>query len=285
MFVQKPKTTATSTGNVVPVDSLTFRREFSIELAREAGAIIKRDFSLQKKVEIKEADNTPVTATDKEINGMVISAIKSQFPKDDVFAEEGNHITEELSRYTWVCDPLDGTKEFIKGSSRCLFSLALTECGRPIVGVTYNPFTDQMLSAEFGRGAFLNAEGIKLSNAKTLRGTTVGVDMWEGAQFNLVPLEEMLTRNGVKLANGPIVFMGAAVALGELSAFVHPARMSWDSAASKIIIEEAGGRVTDPFGNNQRYDGKINGCLMSNGAVHGEMLNFIRRMRKDKLKL
>lgn len=257
-------------------ESLTSKREFLIELARGAGSTIKHDFYLPKNVEMK-SDNTPVTNTDKDINRAVIAEIRSRYPEYDIVSEEGNLLHRQRSIYSAVCDPLDGTGDFAHGIARACFSIAFEINGKPFVSAQYDPFGDRMLSAERGGGAFLNGKPVKLSTDKTLKGSVVGLDLWKDAQFDLNSLNFFLDKQDVKLVNGPIVFMGIELACGNISAFVHPARMSWDSAASVLVVEEGGGRSNDMLGNDQRYDGRIKGCVMSNGLVHDELMGLVRK--------
>lgn len=292
MSGQSSRTKAMSIRHAPSHESPTFIRDFAIEVAKGAGEIIRQDFGKPISVELKDDTciyGQVVTGTDKKTNSMIISAIHKQFPTHDIIAEEGNLLNAVKSSDIWVVDPLDGSKEYLDKSNKLLqtqlpvffprsfVSIALTKDGRPELGVEYDPFNDRTLYAEIKKGAFLNGKRLKLSEDKSLKGALVGLDLWEGMQFDLNPLKKLIEGNGTELSNGPIIYMGTMVASGLIPAFVHPARMGFDSAASKIIIEEAGGRVTDLFGNEQRYDGSIKGCVMSNWFVHEELLSLIRK--------
>jgi|GEM_PF-248200 fructose-1,6-bisphosphatase/inositol monophosphatase family enzyme len=262
-------------GRAPPNESVSSKREFFVELARGAGSIIKHDFYLPKTAETK-SDGSPVTKTDKRINQIVITEVRRRYPEYNILSEESNPLNQQ-SIYTVVCDPLDGTGNFLKGIPNCCFSIAFEINGRPFISVQYDPFTDRMLYAEMGNGSFLNGKTVKLSTDKNLKGSTVGLDLWKGMQFDLNNLKYYLEENGTKLTNGPMVFMGIELACGNISAFVHPARMPYESAASVLITEEAEGMSNDMFGNNQRYDGRIKGCVVSNGLVHNELMGFVRK--------
>ena len=267
--------------NVSLNDNLTAKKDFATEIAKQAGSMIRADFKIGCKTKLKE-DDTPVTDTDKRINALVIEEVKKRFPREDVLSEEGSYIKNRNGNI-WVCDPLDGTRVFSHGIPTSVFSLAFLRDGRPQVGVVYDPFNDRIFSAEIGKGAFLNGEEIRVSGDKKLRNTTIGISSFKGAQFNLVPLIDKLLSKEVwanVLQLGSITYQGAMVSCGEFSASVHPARMSWDSAALKVIVEEAGGKVTNLFGAEQRYDGKIKGCVFSNGKVHDQIVDFIKMIRK-----
>lgn len=255
------------------------QRDFAIQIAKEAGKMIKEDFALSMQRRLKPDDETYVTDTDKKINKMVIGLVRKEYPAHDIISEEGSHIANR-SANRWVCDPVDGTISFSHGVPICAFSLALVVEGMPHIGVVYDPFGDRMFHAEIGKGAFLDGKRIKVSRESRLRNSVVGFSHWKNPQFNLAPLYENLTDNSIGanvLVLGSITYMGALVSCGEFAANVHAARLPYDSAALKVIIEEAGGKVTDLFGIDQRYDGLIRGCIMSNGVVHQELVGLVRQ--------
>ncbi len=251
-------------------------KEFAIDLAKQAGAIIKANFTLGMKKEWK-ADNTPLTVTDLTINQMVIDAVQKNFPLHSVLAEEGSAMIEG-SEYVWVCDPIDGTIPFSHGIPTCVFSLALTHHGEPILGVVYDPFMDRLFVGEKGGGATLNGNPIHVSPATSLMNAIAGVSYWAVAPFfQYSRLQESLSNQGVKMVNVlSITYMGALVASGELVATVFQGISPHDTAAIKVIVEEAGGKVTDVFGKEQRYDRDISGHIVSNGLLHPKLLELIR---------
>lgn len=249
--------------------------QFAIDLAKEAGKIIKDNFVLGMEKEWKE-DDTPVTATDYKINQLVIDEVKKYFPSYSVLAEEGSDLNGD-GEFVWVCDPIDGTIPFSHGVPTCVFSLALVQNGKSILGVVYDPFLDRMYFAEKGKGAFLNGKKIFVSKANSIKNAVIGVSNWKGAKFNFSPLAEELKIKDVLVMNLlSIVYMSIMVASGEFIATVFPDDKAHDGAAVKIIVEEAGGKVTDIFGEEQRYDRDTNGYLASNGIVHDELLKIIR---------
>lgn len=254
-------------------------KQFSLNLAKKAGKIIKANFDLGMKKEWKE-DSTPLTQTDLELNQFVIDSIKKEFPGHTIFSEEGNHLSKK-SDLTWVCDPLDGTIPFSHGIPTCVFSLALVKNGESILGVVYDPFMDRMFFAEKGKGAFLNKKKIKVSKNNPLSESVIGIVWWPGALFNFLELTKHLLEERTKLLNLlSITYMGSLVANGELAATIFAGNKPHDTAALKVIIEEAGGKVTDIFGNEQRYDQEINGHLIANPALHNKLLEIIKQKVK-----
>jgi len=244
--------------------------EFTKNLAKEAGAIMRQNFSLGMKKEWKD-DETPVTKTDLAINQLVLEAIEREFPDHSYIGEEGSNIKE--SEFTWVCDPVDGTVPFSHGYPTFAFSLALVKDGAPILGVIYDPIMDRLLWAEKGKGAFLNGGAISVSKEAELSPRTY-VEM--SVKPKVAPLKNRLIEKGVPMPHlYSCVYAGMLVATGEFAAALYSYNNPWDAAAVKIIVEEAGGRVTSLSGEEQRYDRDINGFVASNGLVHEEMLRYL----------
>jgi len=254
-------------------------KSFSVDLARQAGAIIKANFSLGMKKEWK-ADNTPLTVTDVTINQLVIDAVQKNFPGHSVLAEEGSAMIAG-SEYVWVCDPIDGTIPFSHGIPTCVFSLALCQKGKPILGVVYDPFMDRLYFAEQGKGTTLNGASTHVSSTTQLNNTLIGVAYWDnGKFFHYPPLHTALVSHHVKVMNVmSITYMASLVASGEFVATIFQGESSYDTAAVKIIVEEAGGKATDLFGNEQRYDRDIKGHVISNGLVHSQLLELIAQAK------
>ena len=245
--------------------------DFAVSMAREAGALMKQNFSLGMKKEWKE-DKTPLTATDIEINAMLLKTCREKYPAYSFIGEEGSELVE--SEYTWVCDPIDGTMPFAHGWPTFVFSLALTKNGESILGVIYDPICDRLLHAEKGGGAFLNGTKIHVSQNAQLGKTT----FVESGGFSKLPhLQEILMAAGCRVPTlFSCVYAGMLIATGELVGQVYKYDKPWDGAAVKVLVEEAGGKVTDLEGKEQRYDKEINGFVASNGLVHQKLLDLIR---------
>lgn len=245
--------------------------EFSISLAREAGEIMKQNFALGMNREWKE-DNSPLTITDQKINLLVLSKIRQKFPEHSILSEEGNDLTD--SEFTWVCDPLDGTIPFSHGYPTFCFSLALTIKGESVLGVVYDPICDRMFTAQKGRGAFLNGNRISVSVEEVLSKTSLVA--FDG-QSKLPKLRELLRQYGSRVPSlYSCVYASMLVATGEFMGEIFGNSTPWDAAAVKVIIEEAGGKVTSLTGGDQLYNQKINGFIASNGKVHAQLVELVR---------
>jgi len=247
-------------------------KEFAIKLAKQAGKIIKDNFTSNMKKEWK-SDNTPVTETDLKINQLVIDAVKKHFPTHSIIAEEGSYKVDN-SEYSWVCDPVDGTIPFSHGIPTCAFSLALVKNGAPILGVIYDPFIDRLFFAEKGKGAFLNNKKIHVSTTSDFDKSLIGLTA--GKKDSLEIFEKLTDLKARVVGHWSIVYPGMLVATGDLIATIGRKLSVWDVAALKIIVEEAGGKVTSLLGEEQRYDGEIKGCLITNGEVHNKIVETIK---------
>ena len=249
---------------------------FAINIAKYAGKIMLKYFNQDNGASYK-GDKTIVTLADKEINSYLIRKVKEKYPKHCVDGEEeqfGN------SNYVWVCDPVDGTAMYARHIPVAVFSLALVINGVPNIGVVYDPFTDSLYTAIKGKGAYKNGEKISvnkypLDDIKTI----CHCDMWSKAKYNVCKVFEELRKKTRLNDIGSITRASCLVATGDysLTIFTGTEHKHCDIAAVKVIVEEAGGKVTDLFGDEQRYDKSIKGALISNGLVHNEVVEVIKK--------
>jgi myo-inositol-1(or 4)-monophosphatase len=247
-----------------------------LELARQAGTIIKIDF-FKKIDETWKADGTPVTSTDEQINALVLENLLHLTPTYSFIGEEGKNIIPG-STHTWICDPLDGTVAFTSGIPTCVFSLALLHNHQVIFAVIYDPFLNHLYTAKKGEGSFLNGQQIHVSDTAIIERTTVGIPFWRGEPYNSTAILEELRLRNVFVANiFSISYMSALVASGKMSAAIYTNTFRHDAAAGSLIVTEAGGAVTDLSGNQQSYDQPIHGCLLSNGKLHSEYLELVKQ--------
>lgn len=256
-------------------------KAFAEQVAYHAGDIIRKNFCLNMAKEWKE-DDTPLTATDTAINDLVLKAVATAYPHHAVLAEEGN-LDKEQTEYVWVCDPVDGTTPFSHGIPTCVFSLALVHNGIPIVGVVYDPLMNRLFSAQKECGAYMNGARIYVSGKMDIARSVIGIGyIW--SQINLLGIIGNLIEckvTAVQFASN--VYMGALTAAGEFMATVFAGKTPWDVAALKILVEEAGGRVTDLFGNEQYYDREIRGAIISNGHVHNRLVELVHQHVKGNV--
>lgn len=250
---------------------------FAKSLAREAGEIMQRYFGKKPDAHLK-ADSTIVTVADEEINQLVIDRVKAIYPGHDVNGEEASSLSG--ARYVWACDPIDGTVPFAMELPISVFSLALVIDGQPEIGVVYAPFANQLYHAVRGGGAFMNDQPIQVNEKVLERGAVMNVDWWRDAGWDVMQVaHDLACKTGVYvLSPGSTTHAAMLVARGEYVASLFPGvkGKNVDIAAAKVIVEEAGGKVTDIFGDEQRYDRDIRGAVVSNGIVHDEIIKRIR---------
>ena len=248
---------------------------FAKDIAKYAGKVMLKYFN-QDNIEKYKNDNTIVTLADTEINSYLINQVKNKYPNHAVDGEE-----EQFgeSNYKWVCDPVDGTAMYVRHIPVAVFSLALVIDGEPIVGVVYDPFTDNMYSAIKGKGAYKNNEKMEVNSIMLDDIKSVShFDMWPEAEYNIFEPIRELGKKTYFIGLGSIIRAGMCVANGEFNLAIYPGskHRNCDIAAIKIIVEEAGGRVTNIFGKEQRYDKSIKGAIISNGLVHDEVIDVIK---------
>lgn len=251
-------------------------KTFVTEIALEAGELIRKNFTTGMKKEWKYGYSA-TTKTDHIINKLVIDRIKEKFPDHNVLGEEKDSLSG-TSNFVWVCDPVDGTKPFSHAIPTSVFSLALVESGISMVGIVYDPFLDRMFFAEKNKGAFLNERKITVSPENQIKHSLFGVCYgWKEEPFDFSSLaREIKHQSGEVIDVGSITYMGALVAAGELAGTFFQGTKPHDTAALKVIVEEAGGKVTDLFGNDQRYDRDIQGHICSNGVLHDESVRLFK---------
>lgn len=250
--------------------------EFAKEIAYQAGKIMLKYFKGENGASYKY-DQTIVTKADTEINSYLIKRVKETFPTHSVDGEEEQF---GKSNYVWVSDPIDGTAMYARRIPVAVFSLALVVDGVPIVGVVYDPFTDNLYSAIKGNGAYRNEELIKVNNIELDDMRSVSnFDMWPEAEYNLYDSIKELGKKTYFIGIGSVIRACMCVANGDFNLAIFPGtkHKNCDIAAAKVIVEEAGGKVTDLFGKEQRYDQDIQGAIISNELVHEEVLSVIAK--------
>ena len=256
--------------------SLHMLKTTLIEATKAGAAEIVRFFNTDFKISNKEGINNPVTEADHASERAIFKVIKSAFPDHYILSEEAGKIVQDSS-YKWIIDPIDGTINFAHGIPLNCVSIAVEYNGEIILGAVYNPHMNELFLAEKSKGARLNDKAIQVSTETEVTQACLVtgfpytyLDMPNG------PLEifERLIRKGV-----PVRRLGSAaidlcwVAAGRFDGFYEHKLEAWDSAAGSLIVEEAGGTVTDFKGEKfSPYQHKI---LATNGKIHDDMLKVI----------
>ena len=255
--------------------------KFAKDIAKHAGEVMIKYFNQNNGASYK-GDKTIVTLADTEINSYLIKQVKEKFPSHSVDGEEEQF---GKSDYVWVCDPVDGTAMYARHIPVAVFSLALVVKGQSMVGVVFDPFTNSLYTAIKGKGAYKNGEKITVNDYGLEDMKTVcHYDLWVGADYNISKVLQELQTKTYFVGLGSIIRACMCVASGDFSLAIFPGtkHKNCDIAAVKVIVEEAGGTVTDLFGKEQRYDESINGAVISNGKVQNEVIRTIKKYLKDK---
>lgn len=251
--------------------------EFAKTIASYAGEVMIASYQKVVDLTYKE-DQTPVTEVDKKINHYLIEKVKEKYPEHSVLGEEESF--SQNSDYVWVCDPLDGTSMYIHHLPVFVFSLALVCQGKPVVGVIYNPILDKMYTAIEDEGAYCNGNRLHV-NDKQLGdlGYKTNVEIFHNKIIDEVSLIGELKPVSKIASIGSVAMASMAVAEGYFSCNIFPGTEhgNCDIAASYLIVKEAGGKVTDLDGNEQRYDQDIKGAIISNGVSHEDILEKVQK--------
>jgi myo-inositol-1(or 4)-monophosphatase len=247
--------------------------EVAISAAKEGGEVLKKYFGELDKVVVK-SDKSFQTEADTLSEKKIISIIKDSFPDHTIKGEESG-LTNEGSKYVWLIDPLDGTTNFVTGIPFFSVSIALVIDEKPVLGVVYDPNNNQLFEAEVGKGGEVNGQPIKVSEASKLSESMIGYarpGKTKGKFVEVFSKVEPATRTPKIL--GSMVIHLSYVSSGRLDAAILFSPNPWDFAAGALIVEEAGGKVTDFEGKPWSLDSK--NILASNGRIHQELLDILK---------
>ena len=228
------------------------------------------------KISNKEGINNWVTEADHAAEKAIIDIIKADYPGHFILSEEVGEIATG-SDTKWIIDPIDGTINFASGIPLCCVSIGVEQNGEMILGAVYNPFINEMFFAQKGLGATLNDKKISVSKkTEVIHSCLVTGFPYSYLDMPNGPLEvfERFVRKGV-----PVRRLGSAaidlcwVAAGRFDGFFEHSLQAWDSAAGYLIVEEAGGKVTDM--NGDKYSPYQKKIVATNGLIHDELIEVI----------
>lgn len=248
-----------------------------IEAARAGAAELEKYFRGKFTISNKEGINNLVTQADYASEKAILQVIKSAYPDDGIVSEESDEIVTS-NEYKWIIDPIDGTVNFANGIPICCVSIGVEYRGSMLLGAVYNPLMDEFFLAEKGKGATLNGEPIQVSE----KGEVIKSCMVTGFPYTYLdspngPIEvfSRLIKKGI-----PVRRLGSAaidlcwVAAGRFDGFYEHMLHAWDSAAGYLIVEEAGGKVTNLEG--KPYSPYQYGIIATNGEIHEELVEYVQ---------
>ena len=257
----------------------------AVRAARQAGNVIMRSFSRLDSLTVSEKQaNDYVTEVDRNAEQAIIDTIHRAYPGHAILAEEsGTHGKDD---FQWIIDPLDGTTNYLHGFPQFAISIALMHRGRLEGAVVYDPLRDEMFTADRGGGALLNDRRLRVTDQKGLKGALIGT----GIPFRdlrhidaYLGMLKDLTRETAGIRRpGSAALDFAYVAAGRLDGFWELGLSVWDFAAGTLLVEEAGGVVSDLGGGSRHLD--TGNVIAANVRLHGVMTDAIRPHLTDDLR-
>ncbi len=275
--------------------SESYAREMSValELAREAGAAILSFYDGPLDIEQKFGadDREPVTQADKVANELIVSRIRREFPDDGILAEESIDTARRLDKSrVWMIDPLDGTTGFIEGNGDFAVQIGLAENGQCVLGVVYQPLTGLLYRAVKDGGCWIERPDFAPVQARVSAHQDIQTMRLAASRSHRSPrmdkvvrafgLQEEVLRGSVGIKVGLIVEQQCDI-------YIHlsPRTKQWDTCAPEIILHEAGGTLTDLFGQPLLYNvaevQNRNGVVASNGVSHPAIIESLQPLLEE----
>lgn len=260
--------------------------KLAIEVAHEAGSLLMKGFFEEKNIQQKSSAVDWVTEYDQASEKLIADKLLYTTPDHGILGEEGSRINGS-SGYNWIIDPLDATNNFAHRFPIFTVSIALYYQGIPLIGVVYDPMRKETFTAIRGEGASLSSPAgereLKVSNTteiqKSLLATGFPYDRQTSSRNNIQELSAFIrTAQGIRrpgCASLDMVYVSA----GRLDGYWELKLFIWDMAAAWLIVEEAGGRVSNLDGQSLNMEEKLS-VVMSNGQIHQQMVDVIHSVRK-----
>lgn len=250
-----------------------------LEALEKAGPILAESLH-ERKIKAHKGELNLVTATDEAAEKAILKTIQRQFPDHAILAEESPASGNSPSR--WIIDPLDGTTNFAHTFPVACIAIGYEENGRMQVGGVLDPFRNELFFAERGKGAFLNGKPIHVSPTTQLKDallcTGFPYDRRKDPDLYLSIFKDFMMKAQGMRRTGAAALDLCYVACGRFDGFWEVKLQPWDCAASSLMIEEAGGKLSD-FSGNAFYPGFIQ-TVASNGFIHPEMLEVLKPHRQ-----
>lgn len=240
---------------------------FSKQLADAAGEIILKYFRSEIRIDLKE-DRTPVTVVDRQAESTMRQMIQERYPYHGIEGEEFENVNP-TAEFQWILDPIDGTKNFLAGTTMFGILIALLKEGKPLLGVISNPVTGDFLIGN-GRHTRLNNKVVRVRSCKSLEDATLlTTSHWSVWRHQNGPSFEALTRKVKMYRTWGDCYGYFLVATGYADIMIDPAMHLWDIAPLIPIIQGAGGKITDYFGDDP-LAGK--GAVATAGYLHEQVI-------------
>jgi myo-inositol-1(or 4)-monophosphatase len=250
--------------------------DFLIPAVREVGTFLLERLGKAQSVEFKGRANL-VTEMDRRSEDHLIRAIRAQHPAHAILSEEVGALPGGPGQPEWILDPLDGTTNYVHGLPYFCVALALRDGSRLQAGLVYAPYVDELYWAERGHGAFINGRRLQVSATAMLDDAllTTGFpsDLSRAPDTNIQHFLALMPRTRAIRRLGSASLDLCNVAAGRLDGFWQATLPVWDVAPGAIIVEEAGGQVTDFAGLSGLYEGNI---AATNGQIHAALVDVLQ---------
>jgi myo-inositol-1(or 4)-monophosphatase len=247
-------------------------------LARAAGAIQRERYETGVRIRTKSAPIDLVTEVDHACEALIVESLRKQRPGDAVLAEEGGGEDRPGAAWRWIIDPLDGTTNYAHGYPRFCVSIGIEHEDVREIAVVYDPLLEELYTARRGAGAFLNGRRLRVSQedalGRSLVATGFAYDVRHNPDDNLDHFGSFVKQARAVRRDGSAALDLCYVAAGRFDGFWELQLHPWDVAAGFLIVEEAGGRVSDRTGGAAPRSGRD--TVASNGRVHEAMLALLR---------
>ncbi|MDD5163693.1 MAG: inositol monophosphatase family protein [Candidatus ainarchaeum sp.] len=256
---------------------MTKELSVAVKAAKEAGKIIMKGYGNIGFVRKKNDRLGNVTDIDFKAQEKIKKIILNAFPDAVILSEEEE--THNFSDDMWIVDPLDGTNNFARGIKYFAVSIALMKNKKIVLGVVFDPVNGDLFHAEKGKGSFLNEKKILVSGSLQLENSTIdiGIHKREGTREKNFALFQKMYQEGSSFKHfGSAALQLSFVAAGWLDAFLEYGLFSWDVAAGILLVEEAGGKVTDDKSGNFDLFNEGRAIVASNGKIHGQILEALK---------
>ena len=278
------------------MDESNYQHEIKVatELARAAGAVLLKHyqspFLVEQKVNALD-ELEEVTAADREANELIVNRLRQEFPDDGILAEESSDSEHRLDKdRVWLIDPMDGTKNFIARDGDFAVQIGLAIKGESVAGVVYQPVREVLYRATKHQGSWIETADQPVARMLVSNRTEPGEMVLASSRSHRSPrMERVVGAFGFKdeMRRGSVGVKIGLIAEQYADLYLHlsPSTKQWDTCAPEIILVEAGGRLTDLFGQPIRYNGvridNRNGIVATNSAAHGMVIENLAPLLKE----
>ena len=251
-------------------------KKTAIKAVKGSGNILMANFYKEKSMSFKGKGDI-VTEIDFKSEKFILDLIKKNFPDHAILSEEKG-LVEKTSAYIWIVDPIDGTINNYHGAEPFCIGLCLLKNDEPIISAIYNPISDHLYFAEKNKGANMNGNVIKVSD-RDLKNSVIMTHLSskKDSRDRLIPHLEQIYSSGMHMRMLGSGFAAMTyVAGGNFDVFFNIKTNAWDFLPGTLLVQEAGGMVTDI--NGEKINIKSTSVLATNGVAHGEMLALLKNI-------